>query len=815
MNMSKMEEEDLCSDLCRDLTLSVVTKAEHSDTSKENYYLDLRQKLDDNIDKVCCMSPSTPTSLTSQACDLTPQLPVAPPDPRLLDSALQSSVSSDASENTVIASKNENTESWSNTFESNFTDTSVDEPKYAKVSHRKRNSKIASGNSTPKTKRRKPSETRLSRENSSKLERISVHIKPTSVTSLHQPIDSERSNYILASEVVEEIEVDRTVTSADIVQDHIKDANDSLQCVLTSIYAKILIILGLVLPLATVSNEGDQRYLELFYIYLFMGSILFLIFVYIDLIHTKTKYAVLSHRKKKSLLTVKESLRDSGRSSKSSNSTVRVKKDNHPLPSLQPNILREESFNSLLPRPSAHYGSFYLRLGTVLFGIGSLIYIGIEMGGLFQVGFLNNHLSTCGDMFNILRPSLQIAFIFFQMYFIFLNQKMNLYKRKFVTRLGLMHMIATNFCVLIKVLVVEANHEIIISQERNVRDVDNSSFLDSNTSDFRGEILSNSMILDLDSEVTPESEDNSLQYLCDPTMISQLKLDSSPYLYPCLVQFSLICAAVLFIMWKNVATEHQYYKLTKLKLMHDEDRGDYSSSCQRYSVDCNGSNTGLFCGVMVVVLTIVSLILFFVFITNTDPYLQHLAVQVASYSEIALYGLTSIAVMLGMCQMRRLWYDVSRSLELDTALLATAQAGVLLYASFSAVGFFLQPQACLVPLLASISRLVQTVLQTAFIIDASYRFASTSSHIRHKPGRQVVTFLLVCNLTMWLVNILEMHKVNTSKREFDLSWQVHAWPVVSTISIPLASFYRFHSAVCLFEVWKKSFKYKPTNIDYM
>ena len=59
----------------------------------------------------------------------------------------------------------------------------------------------------------------------------------------------------------------------------------------------------------------------------------------------------------------------------------------------------------------------------LVFGIGSLIYIGIEMGGLFEVGFLNNHLSTCGDIFNILRPTLQIAFVFFQMYFIFLNQK--------------------------------------------------------------------------------------------------------------------------------------------------------------------------------------------------------------------------------------------------------------------------------------------------------------------------------------------------------------------------------------------------------
>ena len=46
-----------------------------------------------------------------------------------------------------------------------MTDTSVDveEPKYAEVTHKKRNSKICSGNSTPKVKRRELSGTKLSR----------------------------------------------------------------------------------------------------------------------------------------------------------------------------------------------------------------------------------------------------------------------------------------------------------------------------------------------------------------------------------------------------------------------------------------------------------------------------------------------------------------------------------------------------------------------------------------------------------------------------------------------------------------------------
>ena len=267
---------------------------------------------------------------------------------------------------------------------------------------------------------------------------------------------------------------------------------------------------------------------------------------------------------------------------------------------------------------------------------------------------------------------------------------MNIYKRKFVTRFGLMHMIATNVCVWIKVLVMEANHEVLNFPKRNIGDVANISFIELNVNeiDFDEDLMNETVFSDSDEVL--ELEESDIKYMCDNPIIYQLKQDSSPYLYPCLVQFSLICGAVLLIMWRNVASEHNHYKLAKLKIGHYEDRYDYSSTCQRYSVDCNGSNTGLFCGVMVIIATIVSLIVFFVFITNTDQNLQNLAVQFASFSELGLYGLTSVAVMIGMCQMRRLWYDVSRRLELDIILLVTGQAGVLIYASFSAVGSFLQ-----------------------------------------------------------------------------------------------------------------------------
>ena len=95
----------------------------------------------------------------------------SPLDPAVsvINTSLASSVT--GLERTVIESEKKPEDmmtGWSNTLDSNMTDTSVEEPKYAKVTHKKRNSKIVSGNSTPKVKRRELSGTKISRSVSSR-----------------------------------------------------------------------------------------------------------------------------------------------------------------------------------------------------------------------------------------------------------------------------------------------------------------------------------------------------------------------------------------------------------------------------------------------------------------------------------------------------------------------------------------------------------------------------------------------------------------------------------------------------------------------
>ena len=108
---------------------------------------------------------------------------------------------------------------------------------------------------------------------------------------------------------------------------------------------------------------------------------------------------------------------------------------------------------------------------------------------------------------------------------------------------------------------------------------------------------------------------------------------------------------------------------------------------------------------------------------------------------------------------------------------------------------------------SSLAILVQTLLQTTFILDAScrysgnlgffwwlkfyfLRFVTSEKEVEEKPGRQVVTFLLVCNLAMWMMNTLETNRADSHPIQAEFFGGHLAWPIITHISMPLAIFYR-------------------------
>ncbi|KAK0177426.1 hypothetical protein PV328_001482 [Microctonus aethiopoides] len=557
----------------------------------------------------------------------------------------------------------------------------------------------------------------------------------------------------------------------------------ALATTLSALYGKLIVVMGIAFPMAEViSSYIPPSFYEAFYLYLYFGSMIFLLCMYA---------MMLKNGKPKQKNETKDisDLDSSGSSSGAGGDSDSP--DNGC------------SHVSTEMKHGQHYGSFYLRMGAVAFGIGSMIYSGLEFGQYFEL----EQNTKCHNIMLALTPATRMAFIFIQMYFIFLNnQQMQISSHRVLARFGLMHMIGTNLSVWLNVLVQETKHEILTfyNPENNSLRISHrlggklGIHLGGHTHGHHGEHV----------RLPRGLKGPHHMFECRRTnIIGSLVQDASPFLFPCTIEYSLICAAILYVMWKNISKSQE---MTKQVASYDtrHHAHAYRRSPHHYSVDCARAHKGLFVGILILVLTIISLIIFFVLVSR--PELVSFAVTEVNICELTLYGMSTIATLIGMIQMRKLRYDGSRNLELDNILLVAAQTGMFIYSTFTIIGghFTLERHTILV-LVTALASVVQTTCQTIFILDSSRRSVLTPEQIRRKPGREIVTFLLVTNLAMWAINTLEKSRAESHPVQLHF-YGLWAWTIITHVSMPLAIFYRFHSTVCLCEVWKKAYKVKPT-----
>ncbi|XP_050308246.1 uncharacterized protein LOC126744747 isoform X9 [Anthonomus grandis grandis] len=651
------------------------------------------------------------------------------------------------------------------------------------------------------------------------------------------------------------------------------------------------------------------------------------------------------------------------------------------------------------------HGSFFLRIGAIAFGLGTMIYNGLEFGVFFEIPFN----SPCYMILRGVNPVLQMIFTFMQMYFIFMNSRLNIHRFKVVARFGLMHVVATNLCVWIRTLVLEYIKEITIYHRdllngtsvsptsiapfaesikqhtlRNANtilgthlakpDVIPSTTTTSTTTTTATSLLAatiaatpynvkkivsttarsvypyfNNIITTTTSLPTtttrkvfttaktipttmyrtmqttaapfidhptttaptrppttfapptlstlrttaahswqvfttqralmptapttprslssstyatfkdffdlrsfnnivaneianvvdePEAIDNlaanssemlediqpealinynyfmrNISYENDScgriNIMGTIVQDSAPYLFPFIIEYSLIGAAVIYCMWKHIGRNPRY--VTQEDLEHRLEimlsrRAVAMAQAQQGRVDCVGASKGLFFGLLMLVASLICLILFFVLIHHKE--LGLLAIYLADVSHCVLMVLSIIAIIIGFIRVQGLKFRTEEQSDLNDILLRVSAFGLFTYAVFSVIAghfkaFSVEPN--MLVMVTGILSVVQVVLQLLFIADVSRRRVHLPEHDRTKPGRQVVTFLLICNITMWIIYTFETQKVeaNPVQKRF---YGFLTWAIVQRVTLPLCIFHRFHSAVTLAEIWKTSYK---------
>ncbi|KAI8440144.1 hypothetical protein MSG28_001543 [Choristoneura fumiferana] len=212
-------------------------------------------------------------------------------------------------------------------------------------------------------------------------------------------------------------------------------------------------------------------------------------------------------------------------------------------------------------------------------------------------------------------------------------------------------------------------------------------------------------------------------------------------------------------------------------------------STNHFSVDCGSAHKGLFMGVAVLAGTIVSLMLF--------------------------NGLSAACIRrMRTLPLRR----AVAAMPLEHALLLVTQCGVYLYYLFQIIGagFLIHryPEGRRATrIISPLCAVIQSSCQTLLVLDAwSRRCADTGQ----RAGRQLVTFLLVGNFALWLLNRVKNARAEFHPLQMEF-FGVWAWTLITHVSVPLLVCYRFQATVCFYEIWKNSYKrkkeYQETDID--
>lgn len=219
------------------------------------------------------------------------------------------------------------------------------------------------------------------------------------------------------------------------------DPVDGIVSLLSAIYCQILVVIGKFFPPKTMFSNSffccfsglcfpiaeviSQRisitWYEGFYLYLYTGSILFLLFVYIFLLNRKRKPF---GRMRNFLSSLKFPRSNSEANPKDFEASSSDSSDS-------------DSYD-FDPSQQLQCGSFYLRVGAVAFGVGSMIYSGLEFGQFFEI----DSKEHCYSLIYGLTPGSHMMFTFVQLYFIFMNSRVLIARHKLIGMFVLLYCLA-------------------------------------------------------------------------------------------------------------------------------------------------------------------------------------------------------------------------------------------------------------------------------------------------------------------------------------------------------------------------------------
>lgn len=284
-----------------------------------------------------------------------------------------------------------------------------------------------------------------------------------------------------------------------------------------------------------------------------------------------------------------------------------------------------------------------------------------------------------------------------------------------------------------------------------------------------------------------------------------------PFLHPFAVEYNLILVGVWFLQWIRInddstAEESQnsvkgiFMKPSRTSL--STLRRKFRTSAVSFQIDCHSAHRALFLGIVILFLTLGGIVSFVLFNQHEDT--KALGYNINSGIELLLQGSSVIVLFIAYFQISKLKVGrMNQAIFLDNLLLLSPLPFLFFGSLIPMVAevYFYNSLGVAVQCL----QMIEVMIQTPFLTDALRRHSPSKKLQEMKPGRQLVTILIATNLSLWIlgnVNIIYFH-LNHSAEDF---YGHFLWTILIRMTLPFTLFYRFHSMVCLADIWKSAYE---------
>ena len=481
-----------------------------------------------------------------------------------------------------------------------------------------------------------------------------------------------------------------------------------------------------------------------------------------------------------------------------------------------------------------HSGSFFLKIGAAFFCFGHLIHMGLNFVKRLYMKEIENEIirDYCVTNEKLAHDVIYSLFALVQLFFLFKYGNVIVNKNKALARFSFMHCASSSLSFWINT-VLQETLDTLVKKYFTYSKIDGCG-------DNNNPILNNTTTTPFYTTTTDDDDFNTFagpiklpdcdfnggvgdisnNVVCVVEIRAKCNLEISsteelftinPWFYPFSIEFSILIVAIWYILWSSIGNIDQHKNsleflpssITPQGSTEDLSRTQGHKEAQIIFADCSSSNTGLFFGsAMTVVVIVVSI---FVLVReggcDTD---KDLAITVGNVLQITINSILILVTLYTyyvVCQFDINPHPIS---FLDDLLLF-----------FCIPSFFLYAYVCLGPsvfisfdpefFFRNLLIIVQVLIQTPMIVDGLRRCSNSVHDQRLMKGRNAITFLIVGNLAVYIMETLLIRSYDYQSPKIDF-YGPDVWTVLSHMTLPICIFYRFHSAVALVDIWTSAYK---------